>query len=838
MPVTQDYRDLQKLIPGVQYSENLTRGPSAGGSGQDNVYLYDGVNVSLPLYGNLSAEPSTHDVDQVSIIRGGAKALDFNRSAGFMMDSISKSGTNLFHGDVSYRYQPDSLRSDSEDPAEDFEQDRDWSTVGIGGPIVRDHLFFYASYYRPEVDQDNGSNAYGPVPNFTSTRDEYFGRLSFQPTANLLIHGSYRDSERDEDHADVAAFEAATASVGNEFTLEMAIFEANWTITSNSYATFKLTDFENLTGSIPDNLLPFSPAADGSLRLDIANLPSQGRLEVPILRAGETAAYNQFVTPYIQQYGYLVNGVPQGGGFVGVASQIDQDDFFRQSWQVGYDWLFGENITHDLHFGYQWYRDEEELDRTSNGWGNIQIIGGRAGFVTNGQPVFFRASPLQTGITGLPGGTPPPIHAELESQNFEVNDTIRWNDWSLSAGIVVSNDELFGQGLREGGNLPSGFELCAACKYKMHETEWEDQIQPRLGLIWAYDPEGTVFANYARYHPAASSLPRAASWARNNAVTREADFDAAGNLIGIPTLSSSTGKFFQEDLDPRATDEYLIGGSRQFGSRWTARFTTRYRRSYNFWEDTDNNARLLANAPPGTPQELYIPNLEQLVIGLGPGLGRNSYVIAELDNAFTKYYEATPEIEWRSSKAHFSGSYVWSHYYGNFDQDNTSGDFIDNDFNGFLGSSNLADGAGRQLWDKKYGNLHGDRRHQVKLYGYHRLAWNASVGAFAIYQSGHPWEAWNVEVYRALTGSASNTIRFAEQAGTNESDDHYQLDLNYTQNFDLGDRFEIGVALDAFNIFDEQTGYAIQPVVSNANFGNPTEYFDPRRLRLTARLRF
>ncbi len=220
VPVSQDYRDLQKLIPGVQYSENLTRGPSAGGSGQDNVYLYDGVNVSLPLFGNLSAEPSTHDVDQVSVIRGGAKAVDFNRSAGFMMDSISKSGTNRFHGDVSYRFQPDSLRSDSDDPAEDFEQDRDWATLGIGGPIVRDHLFFYASYYRPEIDQDNGSNAYGAVPNFKSTRDEYFGRLSFQPTPSLMFHGSYRDSERTDEHADVTAFEAGTASVGQRHHAE------------------------------------------------------------------------------------------------------------------------------------------------------------------------------------------------------------------------------------------------------------------------------------------------------------------------------------------------------------------------------------------------------------------------------------------------------------------------------------------------------------------------------------------------------------------------------------------------------------------------------------------
>ena len=42
------------------------------------------------------------------------------------------------------------------------------------------------------------------------------------------------------------------------------------------------------------------------------------------------------------------------------------------------------------------------------------------------------------------------------------------------------------QGLREGGNLPSGFELCVTCKYKMHETEWEDQIQPRLGVNYRF----------------------------------------------------------------------------------------------------------------------------------------------------------------------------------------------------------------------------------------------------------------------------------------------------------------------------------------------------------------
>jgi len=53
LPIGQDYRDLLKLIPGVQYTQDSTRGPSAGGRGQDNNYKFDGVNVTMHLYGTM-----------------------------------------------------------------------------------------------------------------------------------------------------------------------------------------------------------------------------------------------------------------------------------------------------------------------------------------------------------------------------------------------------------------------------------------------------------------------------------------------------------------------------------------------------------------------------------------------------------------------------------------------------------------------------------------------------------------------------------------------------------------------------------------------------------------
>ena len=154
VPVGQEYRDLVKLIPGVQYTQDTIRGPSAGGSGQDNVYQFDGVNVTLPLFGTLSAEPASHDIAQVTVIKGGARAVDFDRSGGFSIDSVSKSGTNrspAWSASSSSRTEawPRRLTTAARHATE---QTRSWTDLNVGGPVdARERLFFYGSYYRPTI---------------------------------------------------------------------------------------------------------------------------------------------------------------------------------------------------------------------------------------------------------------------------------------------------------------------------------------------------------------------------------------------------------------------------------------------------------------------------------------------------------------------------------------------------------------------------------------------------------------------------------------------------------------------------------------------------------------
>lgn len=832
LPVGQQYKDILKLIPGVAQTADSTRGPSAGGNGQDNVYLFDGVNVTLPLYGTLAAEPSSYDIAQVSIVKAGARAVDFDRSGGFSVNTVSKSGTNRISGQASFQVQNHSMTArQTSASASQFQQDRTWAAASIGGPILADQLFFYGSFYRPEVKRNSQSNLYGPLPRYSNVRNEEFGKLTWAPLSSVLINGSYRHSTHDIKASDFGIAAAPTTGLGSRSPLKIATIEGSWVPTSRNYATFKFTDFANKVRTTPDFISTVQPSLDANAKLDVGNLDKIGLFLVPVPLANNDA-FNAFAAPLIAKYGYAGASGVTGGGAVGVGQYFDNDDFFRKSGQLGYNFTFGTNVVNELHAGYQQYTDAEELARYSNGWGTITAVGGTKK-TKAGTPIFYQARFYQG---TLPDSPVPKLRGEFRSQNVEVNDAIRMNDWSFNVGAVVSNDTLYGQGLRNDSSTLSGYVLAPGTKYKMYNTPWRKMIQPRLGATWAYNGVDTVYASASRFTPAATSLPRAAAWDRRYTIrTRLASFDQNGNLIDTGSVSSSSGKLFQPNMDPREIKEYLVGTSRQMNNTWSTRLYGRYRKGDHFWEDTNNTARVdySENAGPNIPRTPYIPDLNARRAQIGSG---SSYVIAQLDGAFTKYYEATAESDWHGSKAFVKATYTWSHYYGNFDQDGASYS-TSNDANIYIGSSFIGDGPGRQLWDNKYGTLHGDRRHVLKLYGAYVLPWNASAGAYGLYQSGQPWEIWDYEKYPNPDNDQDDVIQYAEPSGSRRSPSHYQLDLNYTQNIPVA-RLNLQLIGEAFNVLNRQTGYAFQSAKHSAGFMQPTSYWSPRRFQLLARVQF
>lgn len=846
LPVGQEYRDLVKLIPGVQYTQDSVRGPSSGSSGQDNVYKFDGVNVTLPLFGTLSAEPASHDIAEVNVVKGGAKAIDFDRAGGFAIDSVSKTGTSKYTGQVSYQFQRHNMSNGLKNSTSlsRYQQNRSWTDMNVGGPVVKDRLFFYGSYYRPEINRATRANAYGSLPDYNSKRNEGFGKLTITPTHSTLLNVSYRDSKRVDTSSLFGQFTAPTAGTGNEGRLKIGTADGSWIISANSYVDFKYTHFANLTQGLPDNVSNASVSTAIGTHLDVNNLNTLGTLTVPRFISGADA-YNAFISPIIGKYGYQANGVANGGGVVGFGSTFDQDNFFRDAGQIGYNLtLSGMGMRHSIHAGYQRYTDSEDLTRSSNGWGSITVPGGRTSF--QGTPIFYTAAFQQQALQNAV----PTIHSEFRSQSIEVNDNINWKNWTYNVGLLASNDTLYGQGLQNAGGTLSGYVLATATspkarQYKMYEVPFKKMLQPRLSATYAYNGKDTVFASFARYNPAASSLPRAASWDRNLATTIQAYFDANGNLFAVDPLASSSGKLFVPNMTPPTHNEVLIGTARQIGTNLTVRGYFRYNKGTHYWEDTNNNARVAYNPPdvlPGTnvtiPKTLYIQNLDDMRRQIGNGvLNGSSYVIAELDGAFTRYKEFTLETEYRGSKGFLRGSYTRSRYYGNFDQDNSTVTTL-NDGNIFIGSSNIGDGPGRQLWNNKLGILRGDRPNAFKVFGAYFLPWNASAGAYVIAQSGQPWETWDYSLYSAFTTSTIETIKYAEPAGSHRAPSHAQMDLNYTQNVGFAKRYNAQVSVDVFNLFNSQTGYNIEPRIHAAGYGQPQSFFDPRRAQIAVRFLF
>ena len=100
--------------------------------------------------------------------------------------------------------------------------------------------------------------------------------------------------------------------------------------------------------------------------------------------------FNAFIQPIIDRYGYTQNGVKTGGGIVGYGLQFDNDDFWRDEAQFAYNHTLGTSVVHELHVGYQWLKESEDLLRASNGWGAISVPGGRLAPV-NGQRAYYVA---------------------------------------------------------------------------------------------------------------------------------------------------------------------------------------------------------------------------------------------------------------------------------------------------------------------------------------------------------------------------------------------------------------------------------------------------------------
>ena len=156
MPINgRNYLDLLQLVPGVAINRQQdptldSATPVLGERGGNAVFLIDGMPNSDGVNGGAAAQFNQDSILEFQVLTGGYDA-EFGHGSGGVINVVSKSGTNYWHGGLSLFHR--NYKLDSSDSNQVLNGQAPfllrWDpSAQLGGPLVRDKVFFFGSAER------------------------------------------------------------------------------------------------------------------------------------------------------------------------------------------------------------------------------------------------------------------------------------------------------------------------------------------------------------------------------------------------------------------------------------------------------------------------------------------------------------------------------------------------------------------------------------------------------------------------------------------------------------------------------------------------------------------
>jgi hypothetical protein len=173
-----------------------------GASERSNVYKLDGFEIGNAFTNQgWTTQFSVEAIQDVQIKTSGPDASTPLGQGGYI-NIIAKSGGNKFHGSASFFSQPRSFNGNNVPGGAPLDQELHQPDPALGGPLIKDKTWFFASYRRtflnqgvartPEVLQaftDNGFER--PNYDLQERNNRFFGKITHNLTNNNILTFSY-----------------------------------------------------------------------------------------------------------------------------------------------------------------------------------------------------------------------------------------------------------------------------------------------------------------------------------------------------------------------------------------------------------------------------------------------------------------------------------------------------------------------------------------------------------------------------------------------------------------------------------------------------------------------
>jgi hypothetical protein len=735
----------------------------------ENAYFIDGVDTTDPTMATATVTMNFDAIGEIQFQTGGYEA-EYGRATGGIMNLVTRSGGNRFSGTLDARYRNGSFQESGDNfDASELDTSFQQYSATLGGPILRDRLWFFTSY-------EWTNNAFTPNGSPTTreeSRQNYMAKFTWQIDSDWRLTARYSGAPSSTD---------------------------NWA--SSRWTTPEATGYNQLTNTIlsaelssvlSDSLLWNTTL--GAHRYDTEIYPQSGDLQT-------IGHYNYDTGLSTHNYG---NQQYWGS---------DRNDFTTDlSWFV--DDLAG---SHEFKFGVE-YSDIALPDD---------------GLCSTGTPNGERCS---EGVAGFffhdieDGGSTLPVFMDeilgLPQANYDgaVSTAFVQDAWRLTRDLTVK----------------IGLRYDTA----VYDSNEGDQIvdmgmfQPRLGFAWdiAGDAKNLLRGSWGRFmHPGSLAAP---GWATTTTTSSSFWYSCSGAVplffgievstaeecaaaaadFGIPYRSDNEGwdplgwmlppweiygsepTVIAPGLRATYADELILAFEREVGARSSIELTYVDKKTRDIYDDTCNG-----NVPTPSPDA----DCSYFVIANVPGLERDY-------EAFILRYE-TRGLPWLTLLA----SYTYSSSKGSV---------------GYSQGVNEVADIYPWHFDNRYGYLSGHRAHQLKLNGFFNIKgdWTAAFDSYWV--SPFTWTPYENRVDNPEIPRGSH---YLEPRGNREANSNYQLDLQITKGFHIGQTRLVLIG-SVLNVLSSERPTGVCWHISGCagiEMGEPINWQTPRRYEVGFRVEF
>jgi hypothetical protein len=865
------FEDLLTLTPGV----SITQGPDgdeinfSGQRGIFNNVSLDGGDYNNGFFGEQAGgqraaiDIALDAVKEFQVIATGANA-EYGRTAGGIINVITKSGTNTLHGSAFYNLRNEKLSSKTSDgkPLTDFKRQQFGFT--FGGPFVKDEAFYFFAFegIRENLTRFNmgeqvgstpcpissptisanealinsnpdcqrralinffqasrGSNEAAPVDR--SIRNYAFlGKFDFQVSKNNKLGMSYNfdQSENRNQTFDVPTYGASAN--GTEGRSRINVFNLNL------YTTISPTTLNDFHFTFSDENRPRTANS--------SNVPADTAMGFgPTFRFGQPF----FLQPGIDEVFWrtqfrdqisVVKG-PHTYKFGGEWVHSANDQVFRG--------FFTGRYLFDSVSGFLRYASAPAVGGFGPNTGECLTPAGAftgwitqglqtcpAGSAVGGPLLLYLQNGIPTGISGVPEPGASNVTNEdfaLFAQdkwqirpNFVLNYGLRWEAQIFPDPVVPPEQTAYASFLND-PDFPSDGTL--------HSQK--AQFQPRVGFAWDISNNGksVLRASYGMYYGRQNMLTQVGSITDNGVqqfgIACGSSFGCTNgslptwpNIVpvapsgGIPPFASV--RVFDENYKNPRIQTINAQFEQQLATDLAAYFDFTYSRGDHLTRFFNYNRAGLA----------LFPGLGDVFVTSAAGRSRYQGYTAGIRKRFSHRYQ-------------FEANYVWSK--DKDDDSNERDPFNDRSIDP------LNPGLDYSYSDR-------DIRHKFNFFAFFDLPGHFEFTPRVQYRSAQPatppGDFSTPSGFHLVNGKTiRNTIR--------KDNDYFSFDWRLSRPFQIGERFEIVPQIEMFNTFNNDNfvnslwtpgnqNSVVAPSLFNFDGFLRQGIGDPRQIQLSIRLRW